>query len=274
MTNATASPDSELEPRSGIRAIAALSDNYIWLIEHQGAAVVVDPGESAPVLRALSEAQLQLRAILLTHHHGDHVAGVRELVAQTGATVYGPARETLPACDVRLAQGDRVSVPEVALDMEVIDVPGHTAGHIAYYGSAGGTARALFCGDTLFAAGCGRLFEGTPAQMADSLSKLSVLAPDTHVFCGHEYTLANLRWALAVEPANRALEEAYDRARHQRRQGIPTLPSTVGQERETNPFLRVSQVNVARAAQAWAERTLATPVEVFAALREWKNNFK
>jgi hydroxyacylglutathione hydrolase len=259
---------------SAILPLPALTDNYIWLLRHQGNAAVVDPGESEPVLRALQANRLQLRAILLTHHHGDHVGGVLELVRQTGARVFGPAGETLPACDVRLAEGDRVVLPELALDMGVLDVPGHTAGHIAYFGRAAGEESVLFSGDTLFAAGCGRLFEGTPAQMAASLAKFSALPPFTHVFCGHEYTLANLRWALAVEPANRALQQAFDLASGLRREGVCTLPSTIGRELDTNPFLRASQVDVAKAASAWIKRPLHSPVEVFSALREWKNNFK
>jgi hydroxyacylglutathione hydrolase len=254
--------------------LPAFSDNYIWLLNHHGMAAVVDPGDAAPVLQALDRHRLQLRAILTTHHHADHVGGVLELSRATGAAVYGPAHETLPRCDVALVEGDRVQIPELALDMSVLDVPGHTAGHIAYFGAAAGLDRLLFCGDTLFAGGCGRLFEGTPAQMTDSLSKFVTLPPDTKVCCAHEYTLANLRWALAVEPTNRTLQQWYQRARQLREQGRPTLPSTMDQERETNPFLRIQQADVAKAAAVWAGRSINTPVEVFAVLREWKNNFK
>jgi hydroxyacylglutathione hydrolase len=274
MTNAIASSPSEPATGAGILPLAAFTDNYIWLIHHNGDAVVVDPGESEPVLKALHANKLQLRAILLTHHHGDHVGGVTELVNRTGARVYGPATETLPICDVRLAEGDRVVVPEVLLDMHILDVPGHTSGHIAYFGRAAGVEAVVFSGDTLFSGGCGRLFEGTPDQMVVSLEKFSALPVYTQVFCGHEYTLANLRWAQAVDPANVALQQAYDRASGLRRQGLPTLPSTIGQERETNPFLRAEQANVAKAAEVWVKRPLHSPVEVFAALREWKNNFK
>jgi hydroxyacylglutathione hydrolase len=254
--------------------LPAFSDNYIWLLRHQGLAAVVDPGEAQPVLRALDEQGLQLRAILLTHHHNDHVGGVLELSRATGAIVYGPAHERLPQCDFPLQEGDRVELPELALDMRVLDVPGHTAGHIAYVGRAAGQDALLFCGDTLFASGCGRLFEGTAAQMTDSLGKFVTLPAETQVCCAHEYTLANLRWALTVDPANRTLLQWYQRAQQLRDQGLPTVPTTIGFERDTNPFLRIQQVDVAKAAAVWAGRSLTSPVEVFAVLREWKNNFK
>ncbi len=257
-----------------ILPVPAFSDNYLWLLRHQGLAAVVDPGDAAPVFAALEKQDLRLRAILLTHHHADHVGGVLELSRATGAVVYGPALETLPRCDFPLQEGDRVRLPDLDIDLAVLDCPGHTAGHIAYWGHAAGTEPVLFCGDTLFAGGCGRLFEGTPAQMYESLEKFVTLPPETQVFCAHEYTLANLRWALTVEPANRTLQQWYQRAQHLREQGLPTLPSSIGQETNTNPFLRTQQVDVAKAAAVRAGRSLTSPVEVFAVLREWKNNFK
>ncbi|MGE8610908.1 MAG: hydroxyacylglutathione hydrolase [Achromobacter veterisilvae] len=271
---ALTAPSGGRERNAAVLPLPAFTDNYIWAIVRDGQAAVVDPGEAGPVLRLLEQQGLRLRAILLTHHHGDHVGGVSELSRIEGITVYGPARERLPRCDVPLTQGDRVTIPELDLDLSVLDVPGHTAGHIAYTGRAAGLEPVLFCGDTLFAGGCGRLFEGTPAQMYDSLEKFSVLPPDTQVFCAHEYTLANLRWASAVEPANRNLQQWHQRARQLRAEGLPTLPSTIGQERATNPFLRTQQIEVVRAAERRAGHSHATPVEVFASLREWKNEFK
>ena len=258
---------------TGIIPLSAFSDNYIWLITNGADAIVVDPGQAAPVLQALNKRALKLTAILLTHHHQDHVGGVDELVSQTGAMVYGPAGEVLPLCDVALVEGDLVSDTGLQLSLSVLGVPGHTAGHIAYAGEIAGQP-VLFCGDTLFAAGCGRLFEGTPAQMDASLAKLAALPAATAVYCAHEYTLSNMRWARAVEPDNQPLQVWQARAEQQRAEGQPTLPSSIGQELSCNPFLRARQASVAQAAASWAERPLDTPVEVFAALREWKNNFR
>jgi hydroxyacylglutathione hydrolase len=258
---------------TGIVPLNAFSDNYIWLITNGKDAIVVDPGQAAPVQQALAERNLLLTAILLTHHHQDHVGGVADLVSQTGAMVYGPAGEILPLCNVALVEGDVVSDSSMQLSLSVLDVPGHTAGHIAFAGEIAGQA-VLFCGDTLFAAGCGRLFEGTPAQMEASLAKLAALPPATAVYCAHEYTLSNMRWARAVEPYNQILQTWQAHAEQQRAQGQPTLPSSIGQELSCNPFLRARQPDVAQAATVWAERALNSPVEVFAALREWKNNFR
>lgn len=254
--------------------VPALSDNYIWLACKDGHAVVVDPGVSAPIERLLEAHQLVLDAILLTHHHGDHVGGVLALQKLTGAPVYGPATETLPACDFRLKEGDTVTLPNLDLHLSVLDIPGHTAGHIAYYGNLPEGKPLVFCGDTLFSAGCGRLFEGTPVQMVDSLGKLSCLPPETLVCCAHEYTLANLRWALQVEPGNPALQQRWEVAQQLRAQDLPTLPSTIGVELQTNPFFRTQQADVANAAQTYAGTQLNSAVAVFTSLREWKNNFK
>lgn len=254
--------------------IPALTDNYIWLLRQGNDALVVDPGEAGVVEAYLERHNLTLRAILLTHHHGDHVGGTVALHELSGATVYGPASERLPMCHHRLSEGDTVQLRDFGLTLNVLDVPGHTAGHIAYHGRLANGTPLLFCGDTLFAAGCGRLFEGTPEQMLQSLGKLSSLPGDTLVCCAHEYTLSNLRWALQVEPQNTALQEREVQAVQLRKQGLPTLPSTMELERATNPFLRTGVTAVSESAARHAAADLASEVEVFARLREWKNNFK
>lgn len=250
-----------------IEPIPAFSDNYLWLLARAGRAAVVDPGDAAPVAAALAARGLRLTAILVTHHHGDHVGGVTALAAP-GVPVYGPAGETIPGRTQALAEGDRISV--LGEEFAVLDVPGHTRGHIAYYAAGLG---ALFCGDTLFAAGCGRLFEGTPAQMVESLAKLVALPPTTRVYCAHEYTLANLRFARTVEPDNAALAARSERCAAQRAAGVPTVPSTLAEELATNPFLRCALPAVRAAAESVQAGAAASTVATFAALRAWKNRF-
>ncbi|MES2125721.1 MAG: hydroxyacylglutathione hydrolase [Pseudomonadota bacterium] len=259
-------------PSLQVLALPAFKDNYLWLIHDGRNAAVVDPGDAAPILAALAAHGLTLTAILLTHHHADHIGGVAALLARSKVPVFGPRHEAIAAITVALGEGDRVDVPGLALAFDVLDVPGHTAGHIAYVRV--GTPHWLFCGDTLFAGGCGRLFEGTPTQMADSLGKLAALPDDTAVFCAHEYTLANLKFALAVEPGNAALQARMARETARRADGIPTVPSSIGVEKATNPFLRYREAAVL--ATLAAQDRLAPgsgPVAAFAALREWKNNF-
>jgi len=252
--------------------LPAFTDNYIWMIHDGSAAVVVDPGEAAPVLDALARLRLPLAAILVTHHHGDHVGGVDALRHHLQGPVYGPARERIPTPFVALNGGDEVDV--LALRFRVLDVPGHTSGHIAYFSPAGSSeAPLLFCGDTLFSGGCGRLFEGTPAQMNTSLESLAALPADTRVCCAHEYTLANLKFAQAVEPGNADLAEYTRWCEAQRAALQPTLPARLGRERLINPFLRCAEPAVAQAAQQHGASSPGT-VDVFAALRQWKNEFR
>jgi hydroxyacylglutathione hydrolase len=252
--------------------LPAFQDNYLWLLHDGQRALVVDPGDAGPVQSHLEANGLQLDAILVTHHHQDHTGGVAALRESTGARVWGPARESIPEPLTRLAEGDRIEV--LGLGFEVLEVPGHTAGHIAYYCADWQGAPLLFCGDTLFSGGCGRLFEGTPAQMHDSLGKLAALPAATRVCCAHEYTLSNLKFATAVEPRNAQLIHYRQECEGKRSRGEPTLPSTIGLERQVNPFLRTREAAVAQAAHRFDGADEADQVAVFAALRQWKNEFR
>lgn len=263
-------PSASDPPALTVTPLPAFDDNYLWLLVRGRTAAVVDPGDAAPVRRALTRHDLRLSAILVTHHHGDHVGGVVELKAATGATVYGPAAEAIAGVDRALAGGDAVDV--LGVRFRVLDVPGHTAGHIAYF-AGDETPPLLFCGDTLFACGCGRLFEGTPAQMIASLDALAVLPASTLVHCAHEYTLANIRFARTIEPSNTALAERERRDRATRERGEPTVPSTIGLELATNPFLRCDVPEV-RAAVAGRPADAVDRTSIFALLREKKNTFR
>lgn len=254
--------------RYEIVALPAFSDNYIWTIRDSRCAAVVDPGDARPVLEYLEAQKLELVAILNTHHHADHVGGNAGLLARWQAPVYGPYDERIREVSHRLKDGDCFTLPHFGVEFEVLEIPGHTRSHIAFHG--GGL---LFCGDTLFAVGCGRLFEGTPRQMHDSLSRLMRLPDGTRVYCGHEYTLSNIRFAMSADPDNAALRDLEAKARQQRDRGLPTLPSTVGQEKATNPFVRVREPAVIASASRYAGKPLNDPVSVLAAIREWKNAF-
>lgn len=246
--------------------IPAFEDNYIWLIRNDTACAVVDPGDAEPVVEYLNRHELKLSAILLTHHHGDHAGGATELRRRFNCLVYGPRREAIASITNPVGEGDTIALPALGAEFQVFDVPGHTAGHVAYYG-----INSLFCGDALFTCGCGRLFEGTPEQMQTSLARFVALPDDTRVYCAHEYTLENIRFAKKVEPDNMALLEREQRERQTRAQNRPTLPSTIALEKQTNPFLRWNHPQVIAAAEHFAGRSLESPVEVFAAVRRWRD---
>jgi hydroxyacylglutathione hydrolase len=251
--------------------LPAFSDNYVWLITDPPApaAVVVDPGEASLVLQVLQQRKLELGAVLLTHHHGDHVGGVVEILRAHQVPVFGPARESIGTVDHPLEGDDLVPLPDLGLDLEVLDVPGHTAGHIAYRGPD-----FALVGDTLFAGGCGRIFEGTPRQMHASLQCLANLPGETLIYCAHEYTVANLEFAREVEPYNEALVQRLEQAKNTRAEGRPTVPSSVSEELETNPFLRCDQSAVVASAESIAGLDLPTAVDVFAVIRGWKDGWQ
>jgi hydroxyacylglutathione hydrolase len=252
--------------------LPAFSDNYIWLLQHQGMALVVDPGESTPVNHWLKENNHRLDCILVTHHHGDHTGGVSDLQREWGAKVYGPAKEKLGFEYQAMSQGSSLSWH--GLNFRTIDVPGHTAGHIAYYAEPDNQTPLLFCGDTLFSGGCGRLFEGTAEQMLQSMDKLAALPSTTRVCCAHEYTLSNLKFANAVEPDNLVLKDYISKCQQLRAQNLPTLPAELGNEMQINPFLRTRKPSVINAVKKMAPPGTDKEAEIFAQLRIWKNEYK
>lgn len=255
---------------SSITGLPAFNDNYIWLLQNRdGSAYVVDPGDAVPVERALQERNLALAGILITHHHFDHVGGLNTLKDKHGCTVYGPANPAIDGIDKVLVAGDRLDLGDYSF--EIISVPGHTLDHIAYYQA--GESPVLFCGDTLFAGGCGRIFEGDPPMMHDSLSKLAALPEATAVYCAHEYTLANLAFARAADPNNADLKQRERDAKALRARGEATVPSSIGLELATNPFLRSAAPDLALGLEAAGRAAGAKPVEVFAGLRAWKDQF-
>ena len=253
-----------------VRALRAFNDNYIWALhDDSGRTVLVDPGDAAPVLHAVESSGLLPIAVLLTHHHHDHVGGVEDIRARWPVPCYAPQDPRIAGADARVGDGAVVEVPGTDLAFSVLAIPGHTASHIAFHG-----AGMLFCGDTLFSGGCGRLFEGTPAQMHASLARLSALPGETLVYCGHEYTLANGRFARVVEPDNAAREALLAQAQARLAKGLPSLPSSIAAERACNPFLRCDQPAVAAAVAAHSGEHGADEVQVFAGLRRWKDGFQ
>lgn len=248
-----------------IEPILAFEDNYIWALRENDQVVVVDPGEAGPVERHLAKVGARLTAILVTHRHGDHIGGIAELMARHPVPVYGPAREATEVVTHPLHDGARVSV--LGIEFEVIEVPGHTLGHIAYYRKG-----VLFCGDTLFGAGCGRVFEGTLPQMHASLARLATLPPDTQVYCAHEYTQSCLRFAKTVEPDNATIDTRIAAVAAQRAAGQPSVPSSLAEELATNPFLRWSAPAVIAAATARLGHRPANDAATFGAIRVWRDS--
>ncbi|MDG2174877.1 MAG: hydroxyacylglutathione hydrolase [Gammaproteobacteria bacterium] len=256
-----------------VTPIKAFNDNYLWLFRQPESrdCGIVDPGDAEPVLRHLQDNGLNLAVILITHHHADHTGGIQRLIQDYDVPVYGPASANIPAVTHTLSEGDSIEV--LGESFRVYEIPGHTLDHIAYYADSTEDEPVLFCGDTLFAAGCGRVFEGTHSMMHASLQKLAELAPASKVYCAHEYTLANLAFAKAVSPDNATLADRIRREQTKRDQDIPTVPTSIGVELSTNPFLRCSEEEIVAAASRQIGRMIKEPVEVFAAIRGWKDTF-
>lgn len=252
--------------------VPAFDDNYIWFIhglpekQAEKQIIIVDPGDESPVIQAIEQNNYRPQAIFITHHHGDHTGGVSALVKKYQLPVYGPALERIPQITHKLSQKQTISLKSMGLSFRILDVPGHTRGHIAYYGHG-----SLFIGDTLFAGGCGRLFEGTAEQMHQSLSQLLLLDNETMIYCAHEYTQDNLVFAQRVEPNNQRLQQRIEDTRNLRKNNQPTVPSRLELEKQTNPFLRFDIDNVKNAAEGFAHQSLDAPAQVFKTIRYWKD---
>ncbi|HYD80541.1 MAG TPA: hydroxyacylglutathione hydrolase [Paucimonas sp.] len=254
-----------------VLAVHAFEDNYIWLIHDGTSGIVVDPGDPDAVIRVLDERRLHLAAILVTHHHGDHIAGIPSLAARFRCDVFGPAKEDIAGLTHKVKANDVIRIAQAGLELHVLEIPGHTLGHLAYHCEQ---RQWLFPGDTLFAAGCGRLFEGSSDQMHRSLQKLMALPDTTQVFCAHEYTLSNLAFALEADPENPDIPHRLLVEKAKRRQGLPTIPTTIGWERRTNPFVRASEASVVRNIVLRRRPANIEPPAIFAALRSWKDEFR
>ncbi len=255
------------------QGVRAFDDNYIWLIKQpeKPQIAIVDPGDADPVLAAIEAQSLQPVAILITHHHWDHTGGIADLLERYPMPVYGPAHESIPHMSHPLTENDSVEIPELGAQFQVLDVPGHTAGHIAYYSKNSGGQGMLFCGDTVFAGGCGRIFDGTAEQFHHSLGKINALPDDTLVYCAHEYTEDNLVFARIAEPGNLLLKERQTTVQQQRQRDEATVPSLLGIEKATNPFLRFDQATIVKAAETFAGHSLSNGADVFSTVRHWKD---
>jgi hydroxyacylglutathione hydrolase len=253
-----------------IWAVPIFADNYVWILEREGVdrVAVVDPGEASQVIAALDERGLEIAAVLVTHHHRDHVGGLSRIIRNSHPAVYGSGNDSISGVDHPVGDGDTVSIPDLDLDLEVVALPGHTMNHLGFV-----APEIAFVGDTLFAGGCGRVFDGTPGQMHESLMRLAALAPETKAYCAHEYTIANLRFARLVEPDNPLLASRLEAVETARAAGLPTVPSTIAIERKTNPFLRCSKPAVVAAAEKRAGRGLKPGAEVFTIIRGWKDGW-
>jgi hydroxyacylglutathione hydrolase len=267
------------EKKSTIKVIAikAFSDNYIWAVTNGNNAALVDPGDADVCISFLEEKQIILNTILITHHHADHIGGIEKLVTyckkkQWPLTIYGPAHENIPKCDIKVKENDVINLLDIAINFTVLDLPGHTKGHIAFFSDSYSNPL-LFCGDTLFSGGCGRLFEGTAQQMLTSLNKLTKLPDDTKVFCAHEYTQANLNFALTVEPTNENLQNYSKKVKELRANNQATIPTSIGIEKQINPFLRSQEHAVQASAIAFDNSTKANSLDTFTTVRRWKDQF-
>lgn len=266
-----------------VSALNAFTDNYIWAIEKNTQVAIVDPGDADVCINYLEKYQKTLNAILITHHHNDHIGGIEKLVTYCQnknwpLTVYGPAHEKIPFCDQKLTENDLVNLPELGISFQVIDLPGHTLGHIAYFSDDGESTEGnkeplLFCGDTLFSGGCGRIFEGSPEQMLTSLTKLARLPEQTKVYCAHEYTQTNLNFALTVEPNNKDLIRYNDEVKTLRDNNQSTIPTSIRKEKLINPFLRSHEASIQSSAITFDSNTQANSLETFTTIRRWKDQF-
>ena len=251
-----------------VEPIKAFTDNYIWLVSTNEGSIVIDPGESKNIQKLIDNKTIDLKGILITHHHYDHTNGLSELVKKNELEVYGPVNN-IDGINHRLNDKDKISI--IGIDFDVMSIPGHTLDHIGFY-SANANNPILFCGDTLFAGGCGKIFEGTYEQMFHALKKITKLPTNTNIYCGHEYTLSNLKFALEADHTNKELIEEFKKVENKINSNIPSLPTTLDKELKVNPFLRCDNINIQNKIIE-KFKVSNNELEVFTALRKWKDNF-